>query len=298
MDIGFTLPQFHRQASEIDRAAEFSKTLEDAGAASLWVGDRNLAAVHPSIGYGGFGNTIPEELNPAADPFALLAVAASATDRVRLGTHVLIAPLYPVVQLARSLTSIDRISGGRLIPGFGIGWSPEEYEAASVRFDRRGALLDEQLDALHEMWTRDPAGYRGKLLSVPEHHSPLKPIQDPHPPIYLGGVAEAALRRVGERADGWLPFCAIPSFVDVGSLKDQQRTVEDAARAAGRDLGDIDAVLRINIDVGAALTLVATTVRQIAEETAISHFVFDTTYSASGVDHALTQSAELLALLQ
>ncbi|MEU7364004.1 LLM class flavin-dependent oxidoreductase, partial [Streptomyces olivaceoviridis] len=130
MRIGFALPQFHRQAFEVARVAEFAREVERAGAASLWVGDRNLAAVQPSIGYGGQGTTIPPELNPAADPFVLLAVAAAATEHVLLGSHVLIAPLYPPVQLARALTTIDLISGGRLLAGFGIGWSPEEYEAA------------------------------------------------------------------------------------------------------------------------------------------------------------------------
>lgn len=172
MKIGFALPQFHKQALGIARTAEFAREAENAGAASLWVGDRNLAAVNPKVGYGGQGDSIPAELNTAADPFVLLAIAASATERVLLGTHVLIAPLYPPVQLARSLTSIDVISDGRLLPGFGIGWSPEEYEAAGSDFTRRGARMNELLDALDAIWTTDPAQYSGELISVPLHHSP------------------------------------------------------------------------------------------------------------------------------
>ena len=148
MKIGFALPQFHKQALGIARTAEFAREVENAGAGSLWVSDRNLAAVNPKIGYGGLGTTIPAELNAAADPFVLLGIAASATERVLLGTHVLIAPLYPPMQLARALTSIDLVSEGRLLPGFGIGWSPEEYEAAGTDFTRRGARMNELLDAL------------------------------------------------------------------------------------------------------------------------------------------------------
>ncbi|WP_079173267.1 LLM class flavin-dependent oxidoreductase [Streptomyces monashensis] len=164
------------------RAVLDADRLKEAGAASLWVGDRNLAAVHPVIGYGGQGTAVPEELNAAADPFVLLGVAAGATRRVLLGGQVLVAPLCPPLQPARSLTTIDLVSGGRLVPGFGVGWSPEEYQAAGLDFTHRGARMDELLDALEALWTTDPAHYEGARLSVPPHHSPFKPDRRPRPP--------------------------------------------------------------------------------------------------------------------
>ncbi|MFH9090919.1 TIGR03619 family F420-dependent LLM class oxidoreductase [Streptomyces sp. NPDC017673] len=297
MRIGFALPQFHRQAFEVARVAEFAREVERAGAASLWVGDRNLAAVRPRIGYGGQGTTIPPELNPAADPFVLLGVAAAATERVLLGSHVLIAPLYPPVQLARALTTIDLISGGRLLAGFGIGWSPEEYEAAGRDFSRRGALLDELLDALQTIWAEDPAEYSGSLLSVPRHHAPLKPARLPRPPVFLGALSERALRRVARRADGWLPLCVVPDYVDVNGLTAQRALLDEWARSAGREPGDIDTVLRVNVSTGAGVRAVAEAIRTVHDATGVEHFMVDTMYEAETVEDSLSYSRELLALL-
>ncbi|MEU3077004.1 TIGR03619 family F420-dependent LLM class oxidoreductase [Streptomyces laurentii] len=294
MKLGFALPQFHRQAFEVARTAEFAAAVEEAGAASLWVGDRNLAAVNPVVGYGGRGTTIPEELNPTADPFVLLGVAASATRRVLLGSHVIVAPLYPPVQLARSLTTVDLISGGRLLPGFGIGWSPEEFQAAGLDFARRGARMDELLDALDVLWTEDPAGYEGAQLSVPAHHSPLKPARRPRPPFYLGALSERALRRVARRGDGWLPLCVVPSYVDIDGLLAQRALLDRLTREAGRDPEVIDTVLRVNIDAGTTTSLVADTVRRVHERTGIDHFMIDSMYDADSVDAALALAQDVL----
>ncbi|SFF44918.1 probable F420-dependent oxidoreductase, Rv2161c family [Actinacidiphila alni] len=294
MKVGFALPQFNKQAFEVARTVEFAREIEAAGGASLWVGDRNLAAVHPRIGYGGRGNTIPPELNPAADPFVLLGVAASATERVLLGSHVLVAPLYTPVQLARSLTTVDLISGGRLLAGFGVGWSPEEYEAAGLDFTARGARMDELLDALDAIWTRDPAEYRGEQLTVPLHHAPLKPARRPRPPVYLGAHSERALRRIGERADGWLPLCVVPSFVDVDGLVAQRDAVAEAARKAGRDPETIDSVLRVNIDAGTSTEEVVSAIRTMGERVGIEHVMVDTMYSDESVDQALDRAGRIL----
>jgi probable F420-dependent oxidoreductase len=298
MKIGFALPQFHRQAFGIAETATFAAAVEEAGGASLWVGDRNLAAVHPVVGYGGRGNTIPAELNPAADPFVLLGVAAAATSRVLLGSHVLVAPLYPPVQLARSLTTIDLISGGRLLPGFGIGWSPEEYTAAGLDFTRRGARMEELLDALHTIWTTDPAQYEGDQISVPEHHSPLKPAQRPRPPFYLGALSERALRRVARRGDGWLPVVVVPSYVDVDGLIAQRKLLDELAAQDGRTPDDIDTVLRVNIDAGTSTDTVADTVKDIHERTGIDHFMIDSMYEVDTVEGSLEHARRILELTE
>lgn len=297
MKVGFSLPQFNKQAFEVARTAEFAREIERAGGASLWVGDRNLAAVHPKIGYGGQGDTIPAELNPSADPFVLLGIAASATERVLLGSHILVAPLYPPVQLARSLTTIDLISGGRLLPGFGIGWSPEEYEAAGLDFATRGARMNELLDALEAIWTTDPASYEGTLLSVPEHHSPLKPARKPRPPVYLGALSARALRRVAERGDGWLPLGVVPSWLDIDGLIQQRAVIDQLAREAGREPAAIDTVLRLNMDPGATSEQVATAIKTVQERTGIDHVMVDSMYEDDGVDQALQRATEILALV-
>jgi probable F420-dependent oxidoreductase len=297
MKVGFSLPQFNKQAFEVARTAEFAREIERAGGASLWVGDRNLAAVHPKIGYGGQGNTIPAELNPSADPFVLLGIAASATEHVLLGSHILVAPLYPPVQLARSLTTIDLISGGRLLPGFGIGWSPEEYEAAGLDFATRGARMNELLNALDAIWTTDPASYEGKLLSVPAHHSPLKPARKPRPPFYLGALSERALRRVAERGDGWLPLGVVPSWLDIDGLVQQRAVIDQLAREAGREPAAIDTVLRVNMDPGATSEQVATAIKTVQERTGIDHVMVDSMYEDESVDQALRRATDILALV-
>ncbi|MCN9244412.1 TIGR03619 family F420-dependent LLM class oxidoreductase [Streptomyces sp. RY43-2] len=298
MKIGFALPQFHRQAYGIAQTATFASAIEEAGGASLWVADRNLSAVHPVVGYGGRGTTIPEEMNPSADPFVLLGVAAAATSRVLLGSHVLVAPLYPPVQLARSLTTIDLISGGRLLPGFGIGWSPEEYQAAGLDFTRRGARMDELLDALHAIWTTDPAQYEGDQISVPEHHSPLKPVRKPRPPFYLGALSERALRRVARRGDGWLPLIVVPSHVDVDGLVAQRSQLDEFARQDGRDPHAIDTVLRVNIDAGTSTERVADTVKEVHERTGIDHFMIDSMYDVHTVEGSLEHARQILELVE
>jgi probable F420-dependent oxidoreductase len=297
MRIGFALPQFHHQAFEVDRVADYARDVERAGAAGLWVGDRNLAAVRPQVGYGGQGDTIPVELNPAADPFILLGVAAAVTERVELGSHVLIGPLYPPVQLARSLMTIDRIAHGRLVAGFGIGWSPEEYQAAGRDFRRRGALLDELLDALHVLWTENPAGYAGEMLSVPLHHSPLKPVATSGPPVYLGALSERALRRVALRADGWLPLCVVPDYIDTDHLAAQRARLDHWAREAGRDPSAIGTVLRVNVSAGISPATVADALRSVRETTGIDRFMVDTMYEAYSVEAAIEYAEKLLFLL-
>lgn len=186
--------------------AHYATALEQAGAASLWVGERLIAATNPKVGYAG-KDTIPGEFNSVLDPLLLLGIAAAVTERVALGANVLIAPLYRPAQLARALTTVDVVSNGRLIPGFGIGWSPEEYEAAGVPFTHRGARLDETLDALEAIWTTDPAGYRGRYVSVPEHRSELEPCSGRGRRSIWARSARPGWRASADAATAGCPWC-------------------------------------------------------------------------------------------
>jgi alkanesulfonate monooxygenase SsuD/methylene tetrahydromethanopterin reductase-like flavin-dependent oxidoreductase (luciferase family) len=198
--LGFALPQFGALAGRGDQVAYFAAEAERLGASSLWVGDRLLAPVNPVVGYGG-GPAFPPEFRSILDPFTVLTVAATATRNAVLGFNVLNLPWYAPAVLARTLTTMDIVSGGRLIPGFGIGWSPDEYQAAGVPWPGRGARLEESLDALEALWGPSPAEHRGPLLTVPRTYLDLRPMQSPRPPIYLGGISKPALRRIGRRAD-------------------------------------------------------------------------------------------------
>jgi probable F420-dependent oxidoreductase len=291
--LGFAVPQFG-QSAHLDpgELARFASTAEQLGADSLWVGDRLLAAVNPTVGYGG-KDTIPEQFRANLDPFIALTVAATATTTARLGSSVFVAPWYPPAQLARQLTSIDVISGGRLLPGFGIGWSPEEYQAAGAPFHRRGAQLDELLDALDALWTANPARHDGERWTVGESWVDLKPIQRPRPPVYLGAFTAPGLKRVGERADGWMAGVSVPDVVSLEMLNWQRRTIDDAARAAGRDPSAIHTYVRVNVAEGTAVDKVADAVKLLADNGYPDAFV-DLMYVATGTDAHLEWVERLL----
>jgi probable F420-dependent oxidoreductase len=293
VQLGFTLPQFGSLAGYGDQVARFAIEAERLGAASLWVGDRLLAPAHPVVGYGG-GDTIPPEFRTILDPFALLTIAATVTTTPTLGFNVLNLPWYPPAMVARSLTTIDIVSGGRLIPGFGTGWSPDEYVAAGVPWQERGARFDETLDALTALWGPSPAEYQGRLLTVPSTYNDLRPVQRPRPPIYLGGVREVALRRIGRRADGWLPAGVISARFTPDMVNQQRAVIQEAALAAGRGTEDLPAVLRVNVRAGTSIEQVVDGVETLAAGTGINAMFIDLMYLATDVDHALELAARLL----
>ncbi|HEY3753616.1 MAG TPA: TIGR03619 family F420-dependent LLM class oxidoreductase [Pseudonocardiaceae bacterium] len=289
--LGFSLPQFGALASHGDRVAVFATEAERLGARSLWVGDRLIDPVDPTVGYGG-GSTIPPEFRSNLDPFALLTVAATATREATLGTNVLNLPWYAPAVLARLLTTIDIVSGGRLLPGFGIGWSPEEYQAAGIPWQGRGARLDESLDALEALWNENPAEYHGKVLTLPRTHIDLKPVQRPMP-IYLGGMSDAALRRIGRRGYGWLPACRLPGFVNADELIAQRETIRAAARDSGRS-EDVPVVVRVNPAAGTSVQEIVDVVGAVAEQTDITDIFVDLMYLSKDVDEALDLARRLL----
>jgi probable F420-dependent oxidoreductase len=290
--LGFALPQFGKSA--YDDIARFASTAEQLGADSLWVGDRLLAAVNPTAGHAGT-DTIPEEFRTNMDPFIALTVAATATTTARLGSNVFVAPWYPPVQLARQLTSIDVISGGRLLPGFGIGWSPEEFQAAGAPFRRRGAQLDEVLDVLDALWTANPVEHQGERWSIPRSWVDFKPVQRPRPPIYLGAFTPPGLKRVGERADGWMAVVQVPAGMhSVEALKRQRSVIDNSAEAAGRDPQAIHTYVRINVAAGSEVEQITEAVRTLTDNGYPDAFV-DLMYVVSGTDARLEWVKRLLA---
>jgi probable F420-dependent oxidoreductase len=297
MRIGFTLPQFGELAHHPQHVARFARQAEALGADSLWVGDRLLAPVDPKVGYAGT-DVIPPEFRSALDPFALLATAAAATERVQLGTNVINAPWYPPALLARSFTSIDLLSAGRLLVGLGTGWSPEEYETAGIPMAERGRRLDECLDILTAWWTENPVAYRGEHWTVPATYIDLKPASRPHPPVYLGAFAPAALGRAARRADGWLPIALVgrkyagTDFIAalVQGLAGLRETVE----REGRDPARFDAILRVNPDADASVEDIAATIGRAEREAGVEHCFVELSYLSKDVDQALDLARRVL----
>lgn len=290
MRIGFCVPQFGPAPTAPNAVTRFARGAEALGADSLWVGDRLLAPVDPVVGYAGT-DSIPEQFRSSMDPFAVLTASAAVTERVLLGTSVLNAPFYSPALLARTLTSIDVISGGRLVPGFGTGWSPDEFGAIGIPMAERGSRLDETLDILDTLWTRNPAEHHGKRWDIPATHNELRPAR--RPPVYLGGRAPGALSRVGRRADGWLPTAVVPRPFDPGAISQPLAQIRDEAERAGRDPESIGAILRINPAPPATVADIEAVIKA-SEDIGIDHAYVELMYLTETGDAALDLAAQII----
>ncbi|MFG3138898.1 LLM class F420-dependent oxidoreductase [Streptomyces sp. NPDC048211] len=226
--LGLGLPQMKQYDIGRD-VAVVARAAEAVGYESLWVFERVLFPEPATQGlYGVPGLAWPDQYRSVADPLVTLALAAAVTERARLGTSVLVAPLHVPFQLARSLASLDAASGGRVIAGLGTGWSLDEYAAASVApFEKRGAVLDELLDVCAAVWGPDPVSYKGNLTTIAPSEvgpKPARPI-----PVYLPAGSARATRRLVDRADGWMPVA-----MGVPQLAEQWKRVRDVAAERGR----------------------------------------------------------------
>ncbi|RFU84212.1 LLM class F420-dependent oxidoreductase [Streptomyces triticagri] len=202
--LGLGLPQMKQYDLGRDVPA-VARAAEETGYDSLWVFERILFPTPATQGLFGIeGLPWPDQYRSVADPLVTLALAAGATERARLGTSVLVAPLHVPFQLARSLATLDAAAGGRVVLGVGTGWSKDEYAAASlVPFARRGRALDELIDVCRAVWGPDPVSYEGEFTRIAPAEvgpKPARPI-----PVYLPANSPRAARRLVDRADGWMP---------------------------------------------------------------------------------------------
>ena len=150
------------------------------------------------------------------EALTVLAAMAAVTGRVKLATNVLVAPLRPAVLLAKTAATIDVLSAGRFELGVGIGWQEAEYRAAGVDFARRGQILDQQLEACHQLWTQPEAGFAGDGFSLAGIHMMPKPVRATGVPVWIGGRARPVVaRRLARYGSGWIPWGATPAtFLD------------------------------------------------------------------------------------
>jgi probable F420-dependent oxidoreductase len=243
MRFGFALPQVGLAAGP-EALVMVAKRAEELGFESLWVLDRVLWPVNPRVPYPIGDGSLPVKYKSVLDPLETLTFVAAHTRRIALGTSVLNLPWYNPVLLARRLTTLDILSAGRLRVGFGIGWSPDEYEAAGVTWEERGKRADESIKVLKKIWTTDPVEFQGKYYRIPKSVIGPKPVQKPHPPIYMAAFSPSALKRVGTEANGWFPV-GIP-LSGVGSIFDEIRSM---AKNAGRDPSALELIVRANVEI-------------------------------------------------
>ena len=143
---------------------------------------------------------------PYYEPFTTLAWLAGETQKVELGTSVIVLPYRNPIYVANLCANVDQLSGGRFIFGVGVGWAKSEFEALGVPFSERGAITDDYLTAILKLWTGDSVSHSGSYVSFSDVTVSPSPVQSPHPPIWVGGSSDAALRRAVRFGDAWHPI--------------------------------------------------------------------------------------------
>lgn len=240
--LGLGLPQTGTYDLSTDVTA-VARAAEEAGYDSVWVLERIMRPEQPVDDmYLIPGQRWSEYFRSVSDPLVTLSLAAAVTERVRLGSAVLVGPLHQPFLLARALGSLDAASGGRVVAGLGTGWSRDEFAAAGVDYASRGAALDELLDVCAAVWGADPAAYEGERTRFTP--SAVGPKPACCIPVLLAGGTDRALRRLVRRADGWLP-----SLVANDQLVATRARIAELAREHGRDPADLTITLRTFVRV-------------------------------------------------
>jgi probable F420-dependent oxidoreductase len=244
MKIGFSLPNIG-PIGTAEALTKVAQRAEALGYNSLWTIERLLYPLNLQRPYPGTPDGhLPEIYKQVLDPVDTLTYVAPLTKKIRLGTSVLDMPYHNPVVLARRLTTLDVLSNGRLSVGLGLGWSKDEMDATGADITKRGALADEFLPLLKAIWTTNPVEFHGKFFNVPKSYINLKPVQKPHPPIYLGAFVPAALKRLAKLADGWNPV-----FLPLPVMQEMFANIRRMAKEAGRDPSAIVMVVHAGLDI-------------------------------------------------
>ncbi len=219
MDIGLSILL---TAGSID-AAVLAKRAEELGFESIWAPEQNILPVHTD-------KEVPKLWAHILDPLVMLARASAVTSHIKLGTAVVVVPERNPLLLAKETATLDVCSGGRFLLGIGVGGLREASEVFGVDFPRRWIQAREAMIAIKSLWTEEEAEHHGQYYNFPAIYSYPKPIQQPHPPVLLGGRAPHTLPRVVEWGDGWLPIGVTPADVEQARAE-----IDRQASAAGRD---------------------------------------------------------------
>jgi probable F420-dependent oxidoreductase len=228
VDIGCHLPTQGPLATR-DALVRFCREAESRGIPSLWVSDH---VVFPRTKSGEYpGGRFPHAPDtPYLEPVTVLAAAAMATEKARLGSSVFILGHRHPVVMAKMLTTIDALSNGRLICGVGVGWWEEELTTLGVPFKQRGRHADEILQIFKTLWTSDHPTFNGEFFKFDDLGFQPKPVQKPHPPIWVGGNSPGAFRRVVTYGDGW--HATYLATAELRASLDKLRKAADAAKRA------------------------------------------------------------------
>ncbi len=233
MKFGVTIPN-NWGIEDPQKVLDFGPMAEELGYDSVWVMDHLF-----NNGY------IRERLDdkPYYHPLATLSHLSATTQRVELGTSVLVLPYHNPVELAKYAASLDQMSGGRVILGVGVGAMTEEFEALGVPFGQRGALTNECIAVMIELWTNPDPRYKSSRWQFGDLKFSPKPLQQPYIPLWIGGSSPGAMRRTATVGNGWHPGGMSPQAFRVG-----RQEVLKLASDAGRDAEALTMSIRVEVE--------------------------------------------------
>ncbi len=232
MKFGIALPNFGMYANR-DSILKIAKTAEELGFDSIWVSDH---IVIPES-HQGFGNLFYE-------PLITLSYIAALTKRIYLGTSVIILPYKNPIVLAKMLSTLDVISDGRLILGVGAGWLKEEFQALGASYEKRGSITDEYIKVLKILWTQEKPRFSGRYCKFSDINFLPKPIQTPHPPIWVGGNSRISISRAVSLGDGWHPVGLTP-----GEIKERVKFLNELLEERKKTKSNFVISLRKNLQI-------------------------------------------------
>jgi probable F420-dependent oxidoreductase len=242
MEFGFSLPS-RGQAATMQNMRLLAQHVEALGLDSVWVSDHIIVPRHIDSFY----PYDPEGRFPSApdqayyEPLTTLAFLASCTTRVQLGTSVLILPYRNALFTAKVVSTLDALSGGRVILGIGVGWMEEEFDALGLdTFHQRGEVSDEYIKVFRTLWTSEQPNFTGQYVRFADIGFAPKPARQPHPPIWIGGHTPPAIRRAARLGDGWHPIgLRAPARLTPPEMREAVTRLRDEASQAGRHPQDI-----------------------------------------------------------
>jgi probable F420-dependent oxidoreductase len=244
--------------------AAVARKTEALGFESLWIPEHlavplEMRSPYPYSADGKFPGGAQVALH---DPFVALAYAAACTTRIKLGTGVFVLLLRNALAVAKSVASLDVLSNGRFLFGVGVGWCADEFEAVGMRFDDRAARTREAIRMMKRLWSEPAPAFEGRFHRFPAIGFSPKPVQQPHPPILLGGETPAALKRAVALGDGWIGVEHTPESAAAVVAR-----LREHAGAAGRDLSGFEITVGpkpgLRVDAGTARAFAASGVHRL-----------------------------------
>lgn len=270
MQFGVSLPNNYG-VDDIQSLLALAPAAERLGYDSVWVSEHLF---HTAYVLQRLGN------RPYYEPLTVLSAVAAMTKTIRLGTSVLVLPYHNPIRLAKTVATLDAISAGRVILGVGVGVIEEEFTALGSPYKERGAYSDETLAIMQALWTQEDPQFAGTYYTFSGMKFSPKPVQQPHPPIWIGGSSRAALRRVARVGDGWQPIRQSPDAIRRGVAALRQQ-----AGSLGRDADRITVSVRGALDFAKAAGLATEPCAFYGTAAEITRTIQD--YQQAGANHVV-----------